>query len=382
MPDGAPAARLAALLEAWYRPRRADLPWRRLGPDPYAVLVSEAMLQQTQVETVRPYFERFMARFPTAASLAAAAEGEVLALWQGLGYYRRARQLMAAARIMALCWPSEPPRSVADLRRLPGVGPYVAGAMAAIAFGWPEAAVDGNAVRVIARLDDLPGPRDAPELHRRVAARAAALARAATSAGDAAQALMDLGRTVCRPRAPRCDLCPVADHCLSRLAGRQAERPAPPARRPVVRQEDWQLAVAVDGGGAVLAAPRPDGLLGGMWGLPAVAATAAQGWAGLRRELVEAWGVRPVGDPWPLGHLTQRYTHRLWRAEVWATRVEGRPRRDGARYLGASERAEVGFANIFRRALALWQAAALAHGGLLDGGDVTGRPEAPRPDAS
>jgi A/G-specific adenine glycosylase len=265
-----PAARRAALrrlLLAWYDDGHRRLPWRspQRGADPYRVWLAEVMLQQTQVATVVPYFERFVARLPTLAALAEADEDEVLALWSGLGYYARGRNLLRAAR-EARARHGGLPASLEALRALPGFGPYTAGAVASIAFAIPAAAVDGNVARVLARLFAVEGAPASPAFRRRVEALAADLVHPRRP-GDLNQALMELGATVCG-RRPACGRCPVASPCAARAQGRAGELPAPrrrPARRPLV------LACAiVREDGRILLARRPaEGLFGGLWAPPA-----------------------------------------------------------------------------------------------------------------
>ncbi|HET9551996.1 MAG TPA: A/G-specific adenine glycosylase, partial [Anaeromyxobacteraceae bacterium] len=224
------AARSAALrrrLLAWYDASRRDLPWRvaQHGADPYRVWLAEAMLQQTQVARVIPFYRRFLEDFPTLQALAAASEEAVLARWSGLGYYARARALRRAAR-EALARHGGLPASVEALRALPGFGPYTAGAVASIAFAIPAAAVDGNVARVLARLALVAGDPAAAPVRRRLQALAEALVDPVRP-GDWNQALMELGATLCVKPAPRCERCPVAPLCEARRAGR--ERSVPPA---------------------------------------------------------------------------------------------------------------------------------------------------------
>ncbi|MCC7231178.1 MAG: A/G-specific adenine glycosylase [Fimbriimonadaceae bacterium] len=213
---------LHAPLLAWYDAVRRDLPWRR-NQDPYAIWISEIMLQQTQVATVIPYFERWMARFPDVQTLAAADEQEALAHWQGLGYYRRARLLQEAARVLAAAGKGFP-RTAAELLSLPGIGRYTAGAISSIAFNKPEPLVDGNVERVFARLTGFGEPK--PSLTR-AAWDWAAVHIHAERPGDWNQALMELGATVCRPIEPDCAHCPVQQVCLARREGRVERLPAP-----------------------------------------------------------------------------------------------------------------------------------------------------------
>jgi A/G-specific adenine glycosylase len=262
--EGAPLdiGALRARLLAWYESDARELPWRvREGtPDPYAVWVSEVMLQQTRVEVVAPYYARWMERLPTLAALAAATEDEVLKLWEGLGYYTRARNLHRAAR-RAVEVHGGVPGDPEAFGALPGVGAYTRGAVASIAFARREPAVDGNARRVLSRWLDAPAPGE-----RRLAALASALV-AEGPPGELNQALMDLGSGVCRPRGPACGRCPVEALCGARRSGRQEEVPAPRRRTPP-RPEVTGLAVALHDGRVLLVRLSATGRLGGTWALP------------------------------------------------------------------------------------------------------------------
>jgi A/G-specific adenine glycosylase len=249
------------------------LPWRigprerRAGvrPDPYRVWLSEIMLQQTTVKAVGPYFQRFVARWPTLADLAAADEAAVMAAWAGLGYYSRARNLIACARTVAAQPGGQFPESVAELARLPGIGPYTAAAIAALAFDEPAAAIDGNVERVVARLFMLGA--SGPALRKAVQAKLLPLVPP-DQPGMFAEALMDLGATICTPRKPACSLCPWLGPCLARQAGRQEAFPVKPARkeRPIRHGVAF---VARRADGAILIRRRqPRGLLGGMCEVP------------------------------------------------------------------------------------------------------------------
>jgi len=242
------------------------MPWRETS-DPYAIWVSEVMLQQTRVDTVVPYWERWLERFPTVAALADAELDDVLRHWEGLGYYSRARNLHSAARMVRERFDGAVPAEPEALRELPGVGEYTAGAVASIAFGVATPAVDGNVRRVLSRLHDLatPTPRTLRE-------RAAALVPA-DRPGDFNQALMELGATLCSPRSPACGECPVARWCLARRRGTQELRPLPTRRKPIPEERVRSL-VRVRDDGALLLARRPmDGLLGGLWEFPEASAS-------------------------------------------------------------------------------------------------------------
>lgn len=258
----------AALLK-FFDAHQRDLPWRETN-DPYAIWVSEVMLQQTRVATVVPYYRNWLEAFPTVQALAAAPESEVLKRWEGLGYYSRARNLHRAAAVVCEQFSGSLPDSVEGLRSLPGVGPYTAGAVGSIAFGLAAPAVDGNVKRVLARLLDDPSPSER-ELER----RAAALVDP-DRPGDFNQALMELGSLICTPRSPRCDVCPIASHCRARAAGTVAERPLPRKRAPTPHQNLVTLVAARSADTTsvqLLLERRPEqGLLAGLWSFPEVKA--------------------------------------------------------------------------------------------------------------
>jgi A/G-specific adenine glycosylase len=256
---------LAGQLLAWYGKNARRLPWRG-HPDPYAVWVSEVMLQQTRVETVIPYFERWMARFPTIPSLAAASQQDVLAAWEGLGYYSRARNLHRAAQVLAAEQGGKLPEDLDSLRLLPGIGRYTAAAIASIAFGKDAPTLDGNIRRVLARIFNLELPARSPEGERRLWDLAAEHLPAG-QAGEYNQALMDLGATICTPRQPDCPHCPVNDLCAAYALGIQEQRPV---LEPKPSLPHYTVAAAViQRDGQVLIAQRPaQGLLGGMWEFP------------------------------------------------------------------------------------------------------------------
>ncbi|MGC4086304.1 MAG: A/G-specific adenine glycosylase [Polyangiaceae bacterium] len=311
---------LAAALLAWYDEVRRDLPFRRTR-DPYAIWVSEVMLQQTQVTTVVPYFERWMQRFPDVSALSRASEDEVLHAWQGLGYYSRARSLRLAAQAVVERFAGVLPRAVDDLQSLPGIGPYSAGAIASIAYGQRAPVVDGNVVRVLSRLFELRGDPAKAANKRQLWQRAADLVPSSRP-GDFNQALMELGATVCTPQKPRCALCPLAKPCRARALGVQEDLPELPGRAAVT--EVAMAAALLMARGRVLVvqlcadAPR----WANMWQFPNVelerAESAASGARRALRELVsiEASADRALGE---VKHSVTRYRITL---SAWLCRAE------------------------------------------------------------
>jgi A/G-specific adenine glycosylase len=306
----------ASELLRWYRESARDLPWRR-SRDPWAIWVSEVMLQQTRVEHVIPFYQRFLTRFPTPAALAAAPLDEALALWSGLGYYRRLRLLHSAAA--AVCSAGGIPRDPAVLRALPGVGDYTAAAIASIAFGVTVPVLDGNVERVLCRWLGEEAPPQRAATRRRLLAAATGLLEPATP-GDSNQALMELGATVCLPRSPRCAACPLARGCRSLRRG-DVERL--PARPPRGRSEEVRLLVArVEQQGRVLLFRRADEdpLLAGTWELPWVRPCGAMTPPEIESALAERYGVRiELGEA--CATVRHAITHRRLRVEVREARL-------------------------------------------------------------
>jgi len=297
------AAVVRALL-AWYGRARRDLPWRR-SQDPYRVWISEIMLQQTQVERVKDFYVRFLDRFPTAAVLAAAAEHDVLRLWEGLGYYRRARQLHAAAKKIVAEHGGEFPRTVAGLRSLPGIGRYTAGAIASIAFDLREPIVEANSRRVIARLVGHAAPLGTAAGDEPIWEIAAELVPK-QHPGKFNQALMDLGALICTPEQPLCRTCPVAACCDAKRTGRVAEIPMKAVRREA--KQVRETAVVVRRAGRVLVVQRgPGEWWEGLWDFPRVPGAARVARRGIERSALLI-GVA-CGATSRLGTITHTVTH-------------------------------------------------------------------------
>jgi A/G-specific adenine glycosylase len=294
----------------WYHQHARALPWRG-HVDAYAVWVSEIMLQQTRVDTVIPYFERWMQRFPTISSLAAATQQEVLSLWEGLGYYSRGRNLHKAAQVIMTEFAGQLPGEMDQLRRLPGIGRYTAAAIASIAFRQDVATLDGNLRRVFSRVFDVATPADTPA-GEEILWNLAGEHLPPGHAGDYNQALMDLGATVCLPRKPLCLICPLGGLCQSRTQ---------PESRPVLKPKKlvphrFKLAAVVVQDDRVLLALRPDqGLLGGLWEFPAIEVETLSGddWVGT---MATRYGIvlRQVSQ---LAEIQHAYTHFTLTEVAW-----------------------------------------------------------------
>jgi len=346
----------------WYRKVRRDLPWRR-SRDPYHIWVSEIMLQQTRVDTVIPYFNRFVDRFPTLRHLAEAPEDDVLKHWEGLGYYSRARNLQAAAREVAERYGGEVPRSKAEVSALKGVGPYTTGAILSIAYDQPEPAVDGNVMRVLSRYfcleDDIARPATRIGME--------GLAQSLIPEGQAAdfnQALMELGAMVCTPKSPSCPECPVGERCEGRLQGKERELPVKTKAkkaRPVFR---W--AALIEGSGAfagkVLVRQRPEtGLLAQMWELPHIEVPDEDAWtrpeegaALLETALAEDGVLVKAASGEVVGEAQHIFTHLVWKIKVLgASALEEQyvADRTGYRWVGPEEFENYAWPNVFRKLL-------------------------------
>ena len=336
----------ARTLLAWYDIAARALPWRTppgetTTPDPYRVWLSEIMLQQTTVAAVIPYFARFTERWPSVAALGAADEGALMAAWAGLGYYARARNLVACARAVARDHGGLFPDSETGLRALPGIGAYTAAAIAAIAFGRRAVVVDANVERVVSRLFAVAEPLPAARERLRGLADAITPER---RAGDFAQAMMDLGATICTPRNPRCLLCPLAAGCLARAAGEPGRYPVKAARKPKPRRHG--IAYWLEADRHVLLRRRPaTGLLGGMMALPGGA------W---REDGGEA--LPPAASDWrPIGSVEHVFSHFALTLDVVAARGA---RRDAEGEWWPVDRLDAaGLPTLYARAAALGRAA-------------------------
>ncbi|MCC6696692.1 MAG: A/G-specific adenine glycosylase [Candidatus Hydrogenedentes bacterium] len=303
---------------AWFRREARDLPWRRTR-DPYAVWVSEIVLQQTRVDQGTPYFDRFLTAFPDVHALAAAKEDHVLKLWEGLGYYSRARNLHRAARIIAHERGGHFPATAEEWQTLPGVGRYTAGAIASIALGEQVAVLDGNVIRVLSRVYNIEDSTDSPSTRTILWELAESLVPA-KAPGDFNQAMMELGARVCTPRKPLCEMCPIRRCCDARELGVQEARPIRTPKR-ATPQKEHVVAVIARRGRFLLAKRPASGLLGGLWEFPSgeVHAGETHGHA-LRRILRGSFGVR-IAPGARLAAVTHTYSHFKVTLNVYACSI-------------------------------------------------------------
>jgi A/G-specific adenine glycosylase len=343
--------KLARLLIRWFRRHRRDLPWRESPRDPYRALVSEVMLQQTQASRVAAVFPRFIARFPNVLSLAHAREHDVLDAWAGLGYYRRARLLHRAAREVVLRFDGKVPSNVEELRSLPGVGRYTAGAIASIVFDEPVPIVDGNVMRVLFRVHARSGSGADPKGRRWAWERAAALVRESSSPGEFNEGLMELGATVCTPANPRCAACPLANVCLARARGSQDLFPTPaprPARRPLVIScvllRDARNRVLLERAGN-------DSLWAGLWRLPSTSGRVER--ASLITTLNLPVHDADAGTLMHAGIVRRDLSHRRVTMHVWTGRVERARAGRERTWVAAGKIESLGMSSAYRAALRL-----------------------------
>ena len=303
-------------LLVWYDANKRELPWRGERV-PYRIWLSEIMLQQTQTETVKGYYSRFLERFPNVGALADAPEEDVLKLWEGLGYYSRARNLHVAAKIVAHDMNGIFPKDAAGLRKLPGIGPYAANAIASIAYGEPGPALDSNQARVLSRVLAWE-----PEIRTPFDLLAPALEMISKDRpGDYNQALMDLGAKVCLPKSPKCDVCPVSVHCKAYAGDAVLEYPRKPA--PTAKKEqDWTI-LLINIGDDILVRRRPKGLLGGLYEFCPIDGHFAD--ASSLARVLEKHGFQNVKILEHLPDARHVFTHLVWKMQGWRVACEAAP---------------------------------------------------------
>lgn len=320
----------------WYHKEKRNLPWRATN-DPYAIWISEIMLQQTRVETVIGYFYRFMEQFPTIQDLAEAEEQKLLKVWEGLGYYSRARNLKAAAQQIVAEFDGKMPNSIEEIRSLKGIGPYTAGAIGSIAFGLPEPAIDGNVMRVVSRLFCIEADI-AKASSRRPFDEAMRTIISPDEPGEFNQALMDLGSRICTPTTPKCEECPISQYCLAYAENRQTDFPV--KSKKAKPKDVYYIAGAIEDQGSFLLVQRPEtGLLASMWHFPLVEVTKEQyealqrTWAKeeqLQLDLIaeeEALEIFPdlpvVWQKRHFGEITHIFSHLKWHVLLFYGRKRG-----------------------------------------------------------
>ncbi len=364
-------AAIQTAVQGWFATAQRALPWRR-NYDPYGVWVAEIMLQQTQVETVRPYYERWLARFPDVRSVAAAPQQDVLKAWEGLGYYSRARNLQRAAQAIVERHGGRLPDTVAALLALPGIGRYTAGAIVSIGYDRPAPLVDGNVGRVLGRLVALDVPARSATGQRRLWALAAALVPQ-RNPRDFNQGLMELGALLCRPQAPQCLLCPLREHCAACAQGRPEAYPPPPVRRARPLRRGALLLLRDDAGRVLLRRRPPEGIWGGLWEPPWSERAPGESAAAAARRLLAELGLAELdllgaGRLRPAGLLTHGLTHfalelRCYRGQVAAdaasASTQARPDGEDARcWADAARIAALPLARLGHKALRLAEPAA------------------------
>ncbi len=328
----------------WYDAAARDLPWRHTR-DPYAIWVSEVMLQQTRVETVIPYYRRFLESFPTARALAEADEDAVLSHWSGLGYYRRARMLHAGVREVVDQYGGRVPEDVDARRALPGVGRYTAGAIGSIAFDKEEPIVDGNVARVLARLSRIDTPIGASATTSRLWEEAARLVPGRRP-GDLNQALMELGATICTPKQPGCESCPVAGECLAYASDEVDALPVPRARK-APKKVKMVAVVATRGRGAdrkVWLVKGDQPLFGGLWGVPMA--------EGKARTVLSEAGLNAKLGTKPIGEVEHVLTHRRLQIDVYLASAARGEESEARRRFAPGDLESVGVSTLTRKLLA------------------------------
>lgn len=342
--------RIVDALSTWFRGVARDLPWRRTK-DPYLIWVSEVMLQQTRVETVIPYYNRFVERFPSVEALAVAPEEEALKFWEGLGYYRRLRHLVTATRELRENYGNHVPRDAKTFSNLPGVGEYTLGAVMSIAYGQALPAVDGNVMRVLSRVDGFQEDIATAQARNYLKQRAQTLVNLADP-GEFNQALMELGATLCQPKNPQCSQCPIATECVGLREGIHLKLPIKRPKGAIPTREFLALAIFQDGRLAVEKRPAI-GLLANLWQLPLVEhaferMTQEGSWL---QDVLSARGIKKPLDVRDRGVYEHVFSHQKWCARLIEVHISSDECVTSCRMMSREERAPLPFARIFVRML-------------------------------
>lgn len=323
-------------LVTWYETEKRDLPWRR-EQDPYKIWVSEIMLQQTRVETVIPYFNRFMEQFPTIESLANADEEAVLKAWEGLGYYSRVRNLQSAVREVSESYGGTVPADKNQFLALKGVGPYTGGAVLSIAYGLPEPAVDGNVMRVISRIltvwDDIAKPST-----RKIFEQAVGTLMYEEDPSSFNQALMELGATICTPTSPSCLLCPVQTHCQAFEEGVQRELPVKTKKKSTKKVRLGAVVLEAPDG-TILIEKRPEtGLLANMWQFPNTELLdGTNPRAAIEAFLETEYGIKAAVQPEKASEITHVFSHLTWDVDVYVGTTKTKPEKERTKFVSADQ---------------------------------------------
>jgi len=304
-----------ALLK-WFEENKRDMPWRRTY-DPYHIWLSEIMLQQTQVATVIPYFERYIDRYPTIEDLAGADETEVLKLWEGLGYYSRARRLIPCAQQVVEDYGGKLPMDKKDLLDLPGIGPYTAGAILSIAYNQPFPAVDGNVKRVFSRVYDVEAPVNDPKQHK--VYEELVMAVMPEDARNFNQGLMELGALICKPASPTCDICPISGHCKAYALGKQQLLPNY-KKKPDKQIRKWCVGLITHDDDLLMEFRDKETLLGQMWGLPSVELDGEGYNVDRLKDYLKDYGLE-LDDVDYVGHVKHVFTHQVWEMGIFRGKV-------------------------------------------------------------
>lgn len=323
------------LLLQWYKNNKRDLPWRHTR-DPYKIWISEIMLQQTRVDTVIEYYHRFLLRFPDIKALAHSTEEAVLEAWKGLGYYSRAKNIHKAAKWMWEFNKGQFPQTWEEIKKLPGIGDYTAGAISSIAFNEPRPAVDGNVLRVISRME---GSYEdiGTEKTRKNIERIEVQMIPEGEARDYIQALMELGAMICVPLSPRCELCPAHDFCIARISNRQSELPLKKKKEKPPEEIEYQALLVLFEGHILMEFRENDTLLGGMWGVP----------------LDEKHGLK-IKNKKSLGKVSHVFSHRIWKMEVILGELENTANLPpNFRFIQLAELESLAIPKAFQKVLAL-----------------------------
>lgn len=337
----------------WFTREQRDLPWRKVN-DPYKIWVSEIMLQQTRVDTVIPYYERFLEKFPTMEDFAAADEESVLKIWEGLGYYSRVRNLHSAVKEVVTKYEGKVPDSPEEISKLKGVGPYTAGAVLSIAYGLPEPAVDGNVMRVLSRIllirEDI-----AKVSTRKLFEQAVRLLIFEKNPSYFNQALMELGALICTPTSPACLLCPVRDHCLAFAEGVQTELPVK-TRKKSTRHVHLLAAVIKNQNGDILIRKRPNkGLLADLWEFPSIESSGSllQHIDALSYYVLDEYDVNVQFHPGSFTKVNHEFSHLTWTIDAYAGEYNGKLKTDSLKFVSEEELEHYAFPVSYQK---IWQA--------------------------